>query len=801
MQLTVGEKTSLALGWQDLLERLAGLCSTTRGQERARALRLLPSAEKVEEELDVVAEARVLHDRGEPLPFGGIADIRGALRRLEKEGSLEGPSLLELARTLKGGARLARFLRDRKEAAPGLARLAAGVTALDGVSGPILEAFDEGGTLSDSASAELGRLRRDLAELHDRLARRMRGLMEQPSIAKFLQDHFYTQREERYVLPVRTDAGPAVEGIVHGSSASGATLFIEPQEVVGLNNELKVAEIAVAREEARILADLSAMVGEEWRAIETNLGLLEELDVIDARARLAGRLEAHRPRLASKGHLRLLAMRHPLMVLGGLKVVPNDIELPAQRTLVVSGPNAGGKTVCLKSLGLCALMVRAGMHLPVGPDSEIPFYESVFADMGDDQSIERNLSTFTAHLDHLQEFLREARPGALILLDEVAVGTDPEEGAALAQALLETLLEAGPQVVVTTHYERLKGLAVVDPRFANASVGFDLERLSPTYRLHLGVPGSSGALAVARRVGLPSRLVDRAASLLNRGAQELSALLTALAGQRTKLEEQERALATTRAEAQVLMERQRSELERLRERERQAVQGAFREAVEELKRARQELQRVQALLRRPPTKERLDQADRQVSAAAATIRKHEPREAAEGRTARAEDLTPGVRVLVDALGGVGEVVEPPQRGKVTVRVGGIRAQVALEQVRLPAQTETRKRRVTPVPFARENPEPPRESSASAPHTPIRTDAATLDVRGFRVDEAVAEADKFLDRALLAGEEALFVIHGHGTGALRSALRAHWVGLEFVDRIQPAERKDGGDGVTVVWLKK
>jgi DNA mismatch repair protein MutS2 len=801
-ELAPSPKMAAALGWPELLEKLAALCHTARGQERARSLPLLPTAEAVEEELDLVAEARALHDRGEPLPFGEIWDLRPALRRLEKEGALEGPALLQLAQTLLAGARLGRFLRDRRAAAPRLSALGGRIAALDGVSGPIADSFVEGGTLADHASEELGRLRRKLAELHERLVKRMRGLMEAPHIAKHLQDTFYTQREDRYVLPIRTDAGPALEGIVHGSSNSGATTFIEPREVVGLNNELKVAEIEVLREEARILAELSALVGEQQQAIAANLELLERLDTIDARARLAAALAAHRPRL-SAGRVRLQAMRHPLMVLAGGSVVENNLELGARHALIVTGPNAGGKTVCLKTLGLCALMLRAGMHLPAGPDSELPCYAMVLAEMGDDQSIERSLSTFTAHLTHLLQFIDLAAPGVLVLLDEIAVGTDPEEGAALAQALLEALVETGAQIMVTTHYERLKSLPLHNDRFTNASVGFELERMAPTYRLHLGVPGSSGALAVARQVGLPPHLAERAASLLDRGAQELSTLLTALAGERSRLEEQRAALAAAEAEAIALQERQRAEIERLRDKQRAALAGEFSAALEDLKRARQELERVRALLKREPTKERLAQADRQISAAAETIRAREPREVGqEGLPAAAGDLAPGTRIFVQRLGGTGEVLEPPQRGKVTVRVGGIRTQVPLDEVRLaPAAARPREER-----RPKSAPEAQRREAPAAPPTaidrmpPIRTDDITLNVRGLRVDEAEAEVDKFLDRALQSGDSVLFVIHGHGTGALRTALRSHLESSELVERIAPAGPKDGGDGVTVVWLK-
>lgn len=802
----ISPKIAEALGWTELLARLAELCQTGRGQERARACPLLADADAVNRELDLVAEARALHDRGEAPPFGTIFDLRGPLGRLEKEGTLEGATLCEIAETLRSTARLARFLRERADDTPLLATIASRLAPLDGIYAPILHAFDEGGVLSDRASEELARLRRRLGELHDHLVKRMRGLMEQPQIAKFLQDTFYTQREDRYVLPVRTDAGPAVEGIVHGCSASGATTFVEPKELVGLNNELKVAEIAVRREEARILAELSSLVGEERDAIDANLDLLEQLDLVDARARLAIRLAAHRPRIAADGRIQLHAMRHPQMVLAGAEVVANDVLLEAGRALIVSGPNAGGKTVCLKSIGLCALMLRAGMHLPAGPDSELPLYRAVLAELGDDQSIERSLSTFTAHLTHLQEFLAAAGAGTLVLLDEIAVGTDPSEGAALAQALLEAIVETGAHVIVTTHYERLKTLALSDPRFANGSVGFDLTRMAPTYRLQLGLPGSSGALAVARRLGLAARIVERASGLVDRGGQELAALMNALAAERISLEQERLSLAAAQQEAQALVAKQRAALEAARERERQAVQGAFKGAVEELVRARAELERVRALLRRPdPAPERVAQAERTIGAAAARIRAHEPAPAArEGRTPTPDELRPGLQVHCASLGGKGEVLEPPQRGKVLVRVGAVRAQVAVEELRLPSGGEeapTRAERREEARATRASGSAGAAAPAGQPKlTPLRTDAITLDLRGLRVDEAIAETEKFIDRALRAAEPVLFLIHGHGTGALKSALRSHLGASPLVERTAPGEPRDGGDGVTVVWLR-
>ena len=797
-------KTRTCLEWNELLSHLAALCHTSRGRAAAHELPMWSDPGRVEQELDLVSEARGLHDRVEPLPFGSISDLTVALSRLEKEGTLEAEVLLLIAETIEGGSRLRSFLQGRQEECPCLWRAARQIVALDDVSSTLREAFDEQGELADHASAELGPLRHKARELHKGLTRRMRTIMDEPYISKHLQDTFYTQREERYVLPVRTDSGSAVKGIVHGSSASGATIFVEPQEVVELNNKLKVAEMEVAREEYRILSGLCAMVRDELEAITENLELLQQLDVVDARARLSVSLGATRPRLSDDGEVFLQAMHHPLMTLSGKEVVKNDLELQPLEALIITGPNAGGKTVCLKTLGLCSLMLKAGMHLPAGADSRVPLYEDVLTEMGDDQSIEQSLSTFTAHLSNLLDFMETARPGTLVLLDEIGVGTDPQEGAALAQALLEQFMQTGGQLVVTTHFDRLKGLPVTDERFVNASVGFDLSRMQPTYRLHTGVPGSSGALDVARRLGLAPEVAERAAQLLSGKGQDLALLLTDLAEARTRLEEERAVLAEATATAQQQATRLKASQRRLEEKGQKALGEAHAEALTELKRARRELERVQVLLRRPKeklTKERIKQADRQISEAAGWVRSHEPRQAANARAPKPGELVKGTRVLVKHLGGTGEVLEPPQRKKVTVIMkGGLKVHVALDQVSIPLGGDGKKSK----PKGAGTRAPARDKHAPAerpvvPLVPVRTQANTLDVRGMRVDETLAEVDRFLDRGLRDNETTVFIIHGHGTGAMRSAIREYLAEQDLVEKMHAADVRDGGDGVTVVWL--
>ncbi|MFH1130446.1 MAG: Smr/MutS family protein, partial [Pseudomonadota bacterium] len=679
------------------------------------------------------------------------------------------------------------------------------LVALDDVWGPIDDSFEEDGTLADHASNDLARLRHQAAAIHAKLGQEMRRLLETPQIAKFLQDQFYTQRENRYVLPVRADAGPAIDGIVLGSSSSGATIFVEPREIVELNNELKVAELGVRREEIRILTELSELVQEEQHNIKNNQKIVTELDLINARARLAIQMQAYKPKLSEDWSLLLHKLRHPLMTLTETYVVANDLELGPHQCLIISGPNAGGKTVCLKAIGLCALMVRSGMHLPASEGSSIPLYSSVLAEIGDKQSIEQNLSTFTAHVQQLLILLQMANESTLILVDEVVTGTDPSEGQALAQALLESFAGTRTHLVVTTHYDGLKALPLMDSRFTNASVGFDLERLMPSFAIHLGVPGSSCALAVASQLGLPKPINERAKEFLDQDERKLAALLTQLSDELHQLQEQKRLANQAEESARNKENELQKKIAELKSQGRKAVAQAYDESLQELKQARAELEQVRALLRRPIDTARAKQADRQISKSAQRIKKHEPHPVPpEGRPANEHDLTPGIKVFVPHLGGIGEVLEPASKGRVSVRIGGLRSQIAIDQVLVPSKPIRKnvKNANSESPKKGEpvlTPHIGNESRTDSHLNAIRQNDITLDARGMRVDEALSAVEKFIDQALLQEEPVLFILHGHGTGALKSAIRSHLGELDLVKGMRPGKPEEGGDGITVLWL--
>ncbi len=810
---SVNTKTLTDLGWPRLIAELCSRCHTTRGEAAARALIPGDDLAVARERAVAISEARLLWQLAEPMPFGAIRDVVTEVSRAEKGGDLEGVELYAIGQTLAGCARLRRHIMARAAQIPRLAARIAEARELGDVAGPILDSFDDDGRLADHASPALGPMRRKVAALHEELGRRVKDLLDDPDIAPHLQDRFYTRRDDRYVVPLRADARGRVKGIVHGTSQSGHTVFVEPERVVELNNRLKMAESEVIEEERRILAELSGYVREEAPAIFALLDAAEALDLLDAAARLADAMNASAPEIDVVPGLLLKHARHPLMVLGGRPCVANDLVLAAGTTLVVSGPNAGGKTVALKTIGLAALSARAGLHVAADPGAQIPWYVEIETDIGDDQSLERNLSTFSAHVLNITRFLASAGPKALLLIDELAVGTDPDQGAALAQAVLEAFAAAAAQAVVTTPNERVEALATHDARFVNASVGFDLERMAPTFRLHAGVPGSSGAFWVARRLGLETKVVARAEELLGDRRAGIEELLTAVAEERRRLDIERGTMDTARREA----ERARRDAEAAerswKAREEKLRRGAWDDALAALRRVRDEADELKKRLKKSGGGgDDLGDVRAEIDGLRARMASLAPAEdSLPGKPATAADLVTGARVIVPKLGGKGQVVSPPERGRVMVQIGGLKTAVGLDEVRLddaPTPNRGVRRRES---SEKAKPTPPRApgppvdpvlgaiAQREADLAPARTSDATCDIRGERADEALVHLERFLDDSLLASREVVFVIHGHGTGAWRTADRAELDVHPGVSRWRPGGDKEGGDGITIVWM--
>jgi DNA mismatch repair protein MutS2 len=703
------------------------------------------------------------------------------------------------------GARVAE-LRPHRELAATLGRSV-------GLEGPDGEAC-----VVDGASPGLARARGRIRELKAQIMKAAARLVKQPGIAESLQDSYYTEREGRVVLPVRADAFSrrgAVGGIIHDSSATGQTLYVEPQALIEDNNALREAQLAAAAEERRVLEQLSAQVRVAAEGLRANQEQLIAIDAALARLRLGERYAGVAPLLGEdvpedrRGEFRLQAARHPLMLLAGVDVVPNDLLLRVGSALVISGPNAGGKTVALKTLGLCALMAQAGLRLPTKDPACLPLVRRIVSDVGDDQSITANLSTFSAHMRHVCAALAAAAAdgaGTLVLLDEVAVGTEPEQGAALAESILLELTAHGATVVTTTHYERLKLLAIREPgRFVNASVGFDLERLLPTFRVLLGVPGPSSALTVARRLGLPETVLAYAASLLDDERLQVDELLQQVITERD-------GLITARAE----VERERGALiERAREVQRREAallqqskskkQKAYEAAASELRALHAELAEQRKTLRRagadvPALAAATEQLGAKIGEARAQLAgQREPAAVVPGKPP--PTLVVGERVLVASLGSEGEVVAV-KGDRVVVQLGTVKTTVALADLRRAKEPEPPRGRVKPQTAAAMK---QWDTSTAAQH--FGADAVAIaagidnsvDVRGIRAEEALRDVDRMIDDAMRRDREVVVVIHGHGTGALKKAVREHLGRLPFVRRHRPGLPPEGGEGVTVAWI--
>jgi DNA mismatch repair protein MutS2 len=804
----IPSKTLEDLGWGQLVEHLSQRAHTERGAAALRALEFCATAEEARARGVEIHEARRLTAAEAPLAFGGIRNVLEVVLRADKGGILEASELLAVAETAQGCARLRRHVRRHADVAPHLAAIAERIEDLGHVYHPILESFDDEGVLVDHASDDLGALRRRARKLEAELDRRAEALVSSSRLEPYVQDTYFTQRDDRYVLPIKVESRFFVKGIVHGTSQSGQTLFLEPEELVDLNNSLKLAECEVEEEERRILALLTGYVAEEREAFSRALEATTKLDQVAAGARLADDIEANPPVIAEEEEgFELRQVRHPLMLLAGRPCVANDIAIAPRSALILSGPNAGGKTVALKTVGLTALMTRAGLHVAADSGSRVPWFDSVESDIGDSQSLEKDLSTFSAHLLQLNRVLKSADASTLVLIDEIAVGTEPEQGAALAEAVLETLVERGVPTLVTTHYERLKALAAADARFANASVGFDLDEMKPTFRLHLGIPGSSGALQVARRLGLEAEVAARAEALLGEGRASVEDLLSTLADQRHKLEETCARAESDREAARTALRAAEAERRAAKAERKRAHRDMHGEAVAALRRARAELDSARvAVKRRRKDGEQLRATGKEVDRLAGEIAEHAPEgPPPPGLPARAEDLTPGTAVFVTSLGGRGHVVAAPARGKVTVQVGRARATASLTEVRLDPSAPSRPAQ------ARKQRQEPRGKAAERRRgvalvraddegrAPARTRDTTLDLRGERVDAALAALERYIDESLLVVRDVVFVIHGHGTGALRNAVREHVQQHAAVEKWRAGKPTEGGDGITVLWL--
>ncbi len=810
MRFQVAQKTLESLEWPQIASRLRAACRTPQARERVprhreeaidplvvepvdpRAAEFATSLGEVRERLAQTSEARVLLDAGHIPPLGGVHDLEATFRRAGKGGTTSPQQLLEVRQAILALHETARFLSGRADEAPRLAVLADVLSDHRALEREIDRAIDSGGEVRDEASPELAAARRERNQLAGDLQRRLARYLRDPDVLPSLSDAFYTVRNDRYVLPVRADARRAVRGIVHDASRSGTTIFIEPEAVVDLNNRLKHSELTAQREVERVLQALGVRLAEDVPALRADLEMLASLDLAFARGRLSQEMDASEPQVEADGVFHLPQLRHPL--LDPAEAVPNDMHLGDDwHVLVISGPNAGGKTVALKAFGLAALFVRAGLHVPAHPGSRVALVDEVLADIGDGQDMRESLSTFSAHMVNLAAIVKAASPNTLALLDEVGVGTDPGEGAALAQSVLESLADARTRVIATTHYNLLKEMAAVDARFCNASVDFDPDTLAPTYRLHLGAPGVSSATAVAARMGMPSSVLDRANALLDREDRRLDRMLSELGASRAALEAEQREAAATRVESESIRDEYRAKLERLQERRdklflsmRDDLDRAFKDAHGEVAAVIRELQRSGSARDAAAARTQLQQLEEKAREAAVEAGVDQRGPMGGGDALDWRHAKPGDPVGIP--GGGSGVLEslPDRRGRVRVRSAAATIVVPSDKVTVFAGSRPEK----------ETPRV-RVQRATAAHGEALPGGGTLhcDLRGLRVEEARERVAEALDRALADDRAAVEFIHGVGTGALRRTVREELAASAWVVDVRSGDPDHGGEGIT------
>ncbi|MCL6635284.1 MAG: endonuclease MutS2 [Peptococcaceae bacterium] len=777
------------LEFHKILEQLSAFAGSGLGKERALALEPAADPLLIQRMQAETTEGRELFRLEPAAELGGWRDIRVPLVKLERGAVLEPEELLAVGQTMAACRQIKKFFAGRTETYPLLGEITSVLFGLPALEQRIIDSILPGGEVADRASDTLARIRRQIGRAQSEIKDHLESLIRSPHYQKYLQDPLVTIREGRYVVPVKVEHRAQVPGIVHDQSASGATLFIEPMPVVEKNNELRRLIAAEKQEVALVLAGLSAAVAEHAGALRSTMEALGELDFILARARYSLQLDAVAPVLEGGARLDLKKARHPL--LQG-EVVPVSLTLGHDfDTLVITGPNTGGKTVTLKTAGLIVLMAQAGLHIPAAEGSGLGIFRQVFADIGDEQSIEQSLSTFSSHLTNIVDILRRAGKDSLVLLDELGAGTDPAEGAALARAILEKLHAAGAKTVATTHYSELKSFAFAAARVENASVEFDAVTLRPTYRLLVGRPGRSNAFEIARRLGLPEGIVERARSFLTEDQVRVEDLLLALEKARQEAEAEREAAAALRAEADQLRrtyeERERelagrteAILAKAQEEAEKLVRAARTEAEAAIRELREKLSADAARTRETAIQEaRLRLKQMQERAARAVKRKKPAGEVPDV-------LRPGEEVFLPRYNQKGYVIQVPDGG------GEVQVQVGVLKLNVPA-AELRKV------------DEPKKASGDSHVGAVLMEKAKqisteLDLRGLYAEEAVQEVEKYLDDAYLAGLPRVYLIHGKGTGSLRAAIHRQLAGHNRVKSYRLGEHGEGGYGVTVVELK-
>lgn len=782
----IQEKTFITLEYDKILSILKQHLASEIGLEFAEKLRPATALKEAETLQEQTWEAESIYTRTGRTPISGFPDVRELVGRMHASLFLSTRELLAIAQAMRAAREAKEILQTGDENSL-LCNLANRLTSHRSVEEEIARCILGEEEISDNASPELSRIRRQIKIVGERVREKLNSMLKSQTTQKYLQEAVITIRNGRYVLPVKAECRSQVPGLVHDQSSSGATLFIEPSAVVELGNENKRLFIEEKNEIERILSGLTAMVAPFADEIHQSCNVMGALDVIFARAVMARDLRAVRPKLNEAGRIRIVRGRHPLIAKD--RVVPVDIWLGETfGTLIITGPNTGGKTVTLKTVGLFSLMAMSGMFIPADEGTELSIFENVFADIGDEQSIEQSLSTFSSHMTNTVRILAEADERSLVLLDELGAGTDPIEGAALAQAILESLYERRTLCVATTHYSEIKAFALMHAGMQNASMEFDVDRLCPTYRLFIGIPGKSNAFEISRRLGLSDVVIERAQDFLQKKDVAFETVLSEAEQARRTAENDKEAIYKTRIETEKIKAELEKEKKKLEDEKTLLRQKAREDARRMVQETRQDMEKLIVQLR---SIENIDQKqlERAVQTSRDAMRKTEERlyEQAVQRDTAGEapaSVRPGERVKLITLGQEATVLKPADaKGEVLVQAGVMKLSIPLNDIR-------------PV----EQKKKPQQTASKVTLSQDRGSALSIDLRGSMVDDACLELDRFIDNALITGVHEFYVVHGKGTGALRSGVQQYLKNHPRVKTYRIGAYGEGDAGVTVVTLK-
>lgn len=778
------------LEYPKVLDILSAMAATNLG--KAAALNLLPATEysEVEQMLNETKEAFNILNVGNSPPFGGASDIYDIVKRAQRESVLLPEEIATVGNNLYAARRLKDFFVVNEEKNPLLLDKVRLLVSMRNLEEVIERSISLEQGVKDEATSELAKIRREVRSYQNKVKEKLENILRSSQYQKYFQEQLVTMRADRYVIPIKQEYRQFFPGIVHDQSGSGATVFIEPLSVVDLNNDVKKMLSAEKEEIERILRLLSKEIGRAAGDILNNLDIVTHLDLVFAKAKMAQATKATSPTLDRNNNIKILGGRHPLIAAD--IVVPIDVQVGGGvNTLVITGSNAGGKTVTLKIIGLFSLMAQAGLFLPAKSDTVMPVFKDIYADIGDEQSIEQSLSTFSGQIKNLVEIIKKSNKGSLILLDEVCAGTDPKEGASLAIAILEKFQSMGATTVLTTHYSELKTFAFQTEGMENASVEFDSVSLEPTYRLLMGMPGSSNAFHIATGLGLEKSIVEKARSLLDDEHQKMEDVLQSLEKERKQFQEKNAYLASLESETKILRERVAKKEQEIVEKKREIIDKYRNEASEVVRQARLEaesaIKEIKAMYQETDSKNRqktIDSARKKLT----MINIAGEKEQVEGEALTKETAELGKVVYIPSLQQKGTITSISGK-EVGLQIGVLKMNLSMAKCVL--TNEKPKEFVPKTGRRRANREVARNKAMEM--------SSEIDVRGKTIEEAILDIDKYIDDAILANISQVRIIHGKGTGALRKGLTEYFDKHQNIRSHTMAALNEGGSGATVVFL--